>query len=126
MNKKVIQTKMAPTAIGPYSQAIEANNMLFISGQIPYIPETMELVSEKVSEQTKQVMRNLEAILTDAGYTFDDVVKTTIFISDMKNFGRINEVYGSFFTDYKPARATVEVSRLPKDVKVEIDMIAVK
>jgi len=122
----MIFTEQAPKAIGPYSQAIEVNNMLFVSGQIPFIPETMELVSDDVQEQTEQVMKNLSAILTHSGYNFEDVVKATIFIKDMNDFAKINEVYGTYFKNHKPARATVEVSRLPKDVKVEIDLIAVK
>lgn len=126
MEKKVIFTNNAPKAIGPYSQAILAGNMLFISGQIPFVPETMELVSDDVSEQTHQVMKNLLAILEEAGFTLEDVVKTTIFIKDMNDFATVNDVYAKYFTNHKPARACVEVSRLPKDVKVEIELIAVK
>ncbi|KAB3533111.1 RidA family protein [Alkaliphilus serpentinus] len=125
MNKP-INTSKAPAAIGPYSQAIEAGNMIFVSGQIPFVPETMTLVSEDVQDQTKQSLENLKAILEEAGYTLNDVVKTTVFIKDMNEFGLINEVYAKYFTDNKPARACVEVARLPKDVKVEIDAVAVK
>lgn len=124
--KKLINTTKAPAAIGAYSQGVEVNGMLFVSGQIPFVPETMELVSEDVQEQTQQSLLNLLAILEEAGYGLGDVVKTTIFIKDMNEFGLINDVYGEFFKDEKPARACVEVARLPKDVKVEIDAIAVK
>lgn len=124
--KKLINTKKAPAAIGAYSQAVEMNGMLFVSGQIPFVPETMELISEDVQEQTEQSLKNLVAILEEAGYGIEDVVKTTVFIKDMNEFGLINEVYGEFFKDDKPARACVEVARLPKDVKVEIDAIAAK
>ncbi len=124
--KKLINTKKAPAAIGAYSQAVEMNGMLFVSGQIPFIPETMELISEDVQEQTEQSLKNLVSILEEAGYGIEDVVKTTVFIKDMNEFGLINEVYGAFFKDDKPARACVEVARLPKDVKVEIDAIAAK
>lgn len=124
--KKLINTTKAPAAIGAYSQGVEMNGMLFVSGQIPFVPETMELVSEDVQKQTKQSLDNLVAILEEAGYGLSDVVKTTVFIKDMNEFGLINEVYGKFFGENKPARACVEVARLPKDVKVEIDAIAVK
>ena len=124
--KKLINTTKAPAAIGAYSQGVEINGMLFVSGQIPFVPQTMELVSEDVQEQTQQSLINLWAILEEAGYGLDDVVKTTIFIKDMNEFGLINEIYGEFFKDNKPARACVEVARLPKDVKVEIEAIAVK
>ncbi|QVK17294.1 RidA family protein [Mycoplasmatota bacterium] len=125
MEKEVIFTNNAPKAIGPYSQAIKVNNMLFVSGQIALDPETMELVSNDVVAQTHQVLKNIKAILKEAGFELNDVVKTSIFIKDMNDFGRINEVYGQYFDTHKPARATVEVSRLPKDVKVEIELIAV-
>lgn len=122
---KVINTTKAPAAIGPYSQGIQAGNLLFISGQIPFVPETMELVSEDVREQTKQALENLKGILEAAGLTLNHVVKTTVFIKDMNEFGLINEVYSTYFSDHKPARACVEVARLPKDVRVEIEAIAV-
>ncbi len=124
--KKMIQTEGAPAAIGAYSQGVEVNGMLFISGQIPFKPETMELISEDVQEQTLQSLKNLRAIVEEAGFDVEDIVKTTIFIKDMDEFGLINQVYGDFFKDHKPARACVEVARLPKDVKVEIEAIAVK
>lgn len=122
---KVINTTKAPAAIGPYSQAVKTGNMLFVSGQIPFVPETMQLVSEDIKEQTKQCLENLKGILEEAGMTLNDVVKTSVFIKDMNEFGAINEVYATYFTDNKPARACVEVARLPKDVRVEIEAIAV-
>ena len=124
--KKVIATKNAPGAIGPYSQAIEVNGMLFISGQIPINPETGNIVEGGIYEQTEQVMKNLNGILTEAGYTFDDVVKSTCLLSDMANFAAMNEVYGKRFTQNPPARAAFAVRTLPKDVLVEIEMIAAK
>ena len=124
--KKVIATKNAPGAIGPYNQAIEVNGMLFISGQIPINPETGNIVDGGIYEQTEQVMKNLEGILTEAGYTFDNVVKSTCLLSDMANFAAMNEVYGKRFTQNPPARAAFAVRTLPKEVLVEIEMIAAK
>ncbi len=124
--KRVIATKNAPGAIGPYSQAIEVNGMLFISGQIPINPETGNIVEGGIYEQTEQVMKNLEGILTEAGYTFDNVVKSTCLLSDMANFAAMNEVYGKRFTQNPPARAAFAVRTLPKEVLVEIEMIAAK
>ncbi|MCF2612998.1 MULTISPECIES: RidA family protein [Fusobacterium] len=124
--KRIINTPKAPAALGPYSQAIEVNGTLYISGQIPFIPETMTLVSDDVKAQTRQSLENLKAILDEAGYSFKDVVKATCFIKNMDDFGAINEVYAEYLGDVKPARACVEVARLPKDVKVEIELIAVK
>jgi 2-iminobutanoate/2-iminopropanoate deaminase len=124
--KKVIATKNAPGAIGPYSQAIEVNGMLFISGQIPINPETGNIVEGGIYEQTEQVMKNLEGILTEAGYTFDNVVKSTCLLSDMANFAAMNEVYGKRFAQNPPARAAFAVRTLPKEVLVEIEMIAAK
>ncbi len=122
--KKTIHTLNAPQAIGPYSQAIFIHNLLFISGQIPANPETREIKTE-ISEATHQVMKNLEAILSEAGISFSNVVKTTIFLKDMNDFAVVNEIYASYFTDgVYPARETVQVSKLPSDVKVEISMIA--
>lgn len=123
---KVIHTEKAPAALGPYSQAIEANGMLFVSGQIPFIPETMTLVSDDVKDQTRQSLENVKAIVEAAGYSMKDVVKAGVFIKDMNDFAAINEVYAQYLGDVKPARACVEVARLPKDVKVEIEVIAVK
>ncbi|MEG0235642.1 RidA family protein [Cetobacterium sp.] len=124
--KKVINTSKAPAAIGPYSQAIEVNGTLYVSGQIPFVPETMTVVSEDVKEQTRQSLENVKAILEEAGYSLKDVVKAGVFIKDMNDFASINEVYAEYLGDVKPARACVEVARLPRDVKVEIEVIAVK
>jgi 2-iminobutanoate/2-iminopropanoate deaminase len=121
---EVVSTENAPGAIGPYSQAIKANGMVFCSGQIPIDPATGNFVSEDVAEQTVQVFRNLEAVLEAAGSALDKVVKTTVFLSDMNDFAAMNEVYGRYFTDNKPARATVQAARLPRDAKVEIECIA--
>ncbi len=123
--KKVIHTENAPAAIGPYSQAIEANGLLFISGQIPVDPAT-GIVPEGITAQTEQVMKNIAAILDEAGYTFDNVVKTTCLLSDIANFGAMNEVYAQYFTSNPPARAAFAVRDLPKGVMVEIESIAVK
>lgn len=124
--KRIISTQSAPEAIGPYSQAIEKNGMLFISGQIPVNPKNQQLAGDTISAQTRQVLENISAILEAAGYKIDDVVKTTCFIKDMNQFAEMNKVYAEFFTSQPPARATVEVSRLPKDVLVEIEAIAIK
>lgn len=123
MVRKEIHTKEAPAAIGPYSQAIQAGDFLFVSGQIPVDPKTGEVV-EGIEKQTEQVLKNLQAILQETGADFSSVVKFTIYLSDMENFATVNEIYGSFLTKPYPARATVEVSRLPKDVLVEMDVIA--
>ncbi|MBQ6072156.1 MAG: RidA family protein [Bacteroidales bacterium] len=123
--KKVIHTDKAPAAIGPYSQAIEANGMLFISGQIPVDPAT-GIVPEGIKAQTEQVMKNIAAILLEAGYSFDDVVKTTCLLSDIANFAPMNEVYAQYFLVNAPARAAFAVRDLPKGVLVEIETIAVK
>ena len=123
---KVIHTEKAPAALGPYSQAIEANGMLFVSGQIPFVPETMTLVSDDVKDQTRQSLENVKAILSAAGYSLNNVIKATVFIKNMEDFALINEIYNEYLGDVRPARACVEVARLPKDVKVEIEVIAVK
>ena len=125
MIKKII-SQNAPAPIGPYSQATEANGFLFLSGQIGINPATGGIISEKVEEQVHQVIKNLEAVLTEAGSKLSKVVKTTVFLADMNDFKTVNEIYAEYFGDFKPARATVEVSRLPKDVLVEIECIAVK
>ena len=125
MKHEVIHTNDAPAALGPYSQAIKAGNLLFVSGQVPPVPETMEVVEGDVQAQTAQSLKNLKAILAESGADFSNVVKTTVFIKDMNEFGAINEVYAEYFGENKPARACVEVARLPKDVKVEIEVIAV-
>ena len=125
MKHQVIHTDNAPKAIGPYSQAVKAGNMLFASGQVPFVPETMEIVEGDVKAQTAQSLKNVQAILAEAGLDFSNVVKSTVFIKDMNEFAQINEVYAEFFGENKPARACVEVARLPKDVKVEIEVIAI-
>lgn len=124
MNKNIINTSNAPAPIGPYSQAVKAGNLLFISGQVAIKPETGELVMTDIPEETRQVMHNLKAILTEAGMTFDNVVKTTIFLSDMSLFSEVNEVYGKYFSNSFPARETIAVKGLPKGVNVEISMTA--
>jgi len=126
MQKKVISTENAPKAIGPYSQAIEANGMLFISGQIPINPETGTIVEGGVEEQTEQVMKNIGAILTAAGYSFSDVVKSTCLLADMKYFADMNKVYARYYPSEPPARAAFAVKELPMQVLVEIETIAVK
>ena len=124
--KKIIETKNAPTPIGPYSQAVLSGNTLYTSGQIAMDPITGRLIMESIDAETKQVMENMKAVLTEAGMTFEHVIKASIFISDMDNFASINAVYNQYFSSDYPARETVEVARLPKDVNVEISMIAVK
>ncbi|SHH57541.1 RidA family protein [Winogradskyella jejuensis] len=125
--KKIINTTDAPAPIGPYNQAVLSGNTLYTSGQIALHPETMELVLDDIKTETKQVMENMKAVLKAADMTFENVIKTSIFISDMINFSQINEVYGSYFDEATaPARETVEVANLPKFVNVEISMIAVK
>jgi 2-iminobutanoate/2-iminopropanoate deaminase len=127
MMKKIIKTDKAPAPIGPYNQAVLTGNMLYISGQIALNPETNELETGELEEETTRVMQNLKAILAEAGMNFENVIKTSIFISDMNNFAKINEVYGSYFNaKTAPARETVEVANLPKFVNVEISAIAVK
>jgi len=123
--KKVINTNSAPAPIGPYSQAVAANGFLFVSGQIPSNPATGEIVSSDIKAEATQVMENIKAILTEAGLTFSNVVKTSIFLTDMGNFAQVNEVYGTYFTDQFPARETVQVAALPKNVNVEISVIAI-
>lgn len=124
MSKKIIETKNAPAPIGPYNQAVISNGMLFISGQIAINPETNELISGSIQEETHRVMQNLQAILIEAGLSFNHAVKTTIFLSDMSLFASVNEVYGSYFSSDYPARETVAVKGLPKNVNVEISIIA--
>ncbi|WP_055446067.1 Rid family detoxifying hydrolase [Lacinutrix mariniflava] len=125
--KKIITTTKAPAPIGPYNQAVLSGNTLYTSGQIALHPETGELVLDDISTETKQVMENMKAVLAAADMTFENVIKSSIFISDMNNFGAINTVYGEYFNEATaPARETVEVAKLPKSVNVEISMIAVK
>ncbi|MFQ5694861.1 MAG: RidA family protein [Terriglobia bacterium] len=122
--KTTIATEKAPGAIGPYSQGVKANGFLFCSGQVALDPATGQVVSGDIRAQTERVLKNLEAVLTAAGSSLAEVVKTTVFLTDLNDFAAMNEVYGTFFPENPPARATVEVRRLPKDVKVEIDLIA--
>ena len=124
MPKQIIQTEKAPAPIGPYSQAVKAGSFLFISGQVAFDPATSEIISGSIAEETHRVMKNLEAILHAAHLTFEHVAKTTIFLSDMNLFVAVNEVYGSYFNGDYPARETVAVKGLPKNVNVEISMIA--
>jgi 2-iminobutanoate/2-iminopropanoate deaminase len=124
--KRIINTANAPAPIGPYNQAVLSGDMLFISGQIALIPGTPDLANADIAAEANQVMKNLNAILTEAGMDFSNVVKTTIFLSDMDLFAAVNEVYGSYFTSDYPARETVAVKGLPKNVNVEISMIALK
>jgi len=126
MEKKVINTKNAPAPIGPYNQAIITNGTIYISGQICIDPQTGNLKNRDIQDETHQVMQNLKSILAEAGASFNNVVKTTIFITDMNQFSEINEIYGKYFTGDFPARETVQVSALPKFVNVEISMIAVE
>ncbi len=122
--KIVIKTDNAPKAIGPYSQAVEANGFVFVSGQIPLDPKTGDVVAGDIREQTRRVMENAKAILAAAGCSLSDVVKSTIYLKNIGDFAGVNEIYGGYFPADPPARATVEVSRLPKDVAIEIDFIA--
>ena len=122
--KDIIQTKDAPAAIGPYSQAVRAGEFLFASGQIPLDPQTGQFVAGGVAEQTEQVLRNLQAVLAAASLSLAQVVKTTVFLADMEDFTAMNEVYGRYFTEQPPARATVQAARLPRDARVEIEVIA--
>jgi 2-iminobutanoate/2-iminopropanoate deaminase len=122
--KDRIQTDNAPNAIGPYSQAVRANGFVYASGQIPLDPASMTIVEGGIREQTERVMNNLKAVLEAAGSSLNHVVKTTVFLSDLGDFAEMNETYGRFFGEVPPARSTVQVSRLPRDVRVEIDVIA--
>jgi 2-iminobutanoate/2-iminopropanoate deaminase len=126
MTHTIINSNQAPAPIGPYSQATLANGTLYVSGQIALDPTNGNLVNTDIEAETHQVMKNLQAILKEAGMGFENVLKCTIFVKDLNNFGRINETYGSYFSINPPARETVEVSRLPKDVNVEISCIAIK
>lgn len=123
--KEIVSTENAPGAIGPYSQAVRTGNMVFCSGQIPIDPATGDFVSDDVAEQTGQVLKNLSAVLEAAGTSLNNVVKTTVFLADMNDFVAMNEVYAKYFSENKPARATVQAARLPRDARVEIDCIAV-
>jgi 2-iminobutanoate/2-iminopropanoate deaminase len=124
--KKIISTSKAPSAIGPYSQAVEANGMLFISGQIPIVPDTGKIIEGGIKEQTQQVFRNIGAILNEAGYGFGDIVKSTCLLSDIADFKAMNEVYSGYFPDTKPARVAYAVKSLPMGALIEIETIAIK
>lgn len=123
--KEIVNTDRAPKAIGPYSQAVKANGFIFVSGQIPIDPDTNDLVKGDIAEQTIQVIKNIKNILEAGGSGLEDVVKTTVYLRDLKKFGDMNRAYGEFFTTLFPARATVEVSNLPKGADVEIDAVAI-
>jgi 2-iminobutanoate/2-iminopropanoate deaminase len=124
--KKIIVTEKAPKAIGPYNQAVEINSTVYVSGQIPLDPVSNEIVAGGIVEQTEQVFKNLSSVLSSAGYSLNDVVKTTCMLTDLSNFGTFNEIYAKYFTKDFPARATFQVSALPKGVLVEVDAIAAK
>ena len=124
--KEILNTPNAPAAIGPYNQAVKAGNTLYVSGQIPLIAEDMQLVSSGVADETHQVFKNIQAILSNAGYAFEDVVKASIFLSNMDDFATVNEVYAQYFKTAQPARECVAVKTLPKNVNVEISVIAWK
>ena len=126
IKKKIIKTQKAPSAIGPYSQAIEVGNLLFLSGQISIDPETNEFIDGDIEIQTEQVLKNVKAILEAGNSSLEDVVKVTIYLQDLKDFVLVNKIYSKYFEDSQPARVTVEVSKLPKNAKLEIDAIAIK
>jgi len=125
MNLKLIATEKAPAAIGPYSQGVHAGNMIFTSGQLPINPETGELIKGDIQQATRYSLDNVKAILSASGATLEDVVKVTVFVTDINNFSLINEVYAEYFTNHKPARSLVEVSNLPKGGEIEIEAIAI-
>ena len=122
--KKIIETNKAPAPVGPYSQAVEVDGTLFCSGQIPIIPETGAILTENIEDQTKQVMKNIESVLTAADYKWGDVVKTMILLTDLGDFEKVNNIYAKYFTDQPPARSCFQVSALPKGVNVEIEVVA--
>lgn len=124
--KKIIATSKAPAAVGPYAQAYQVNDTLYVSGQIPFVPETMQLVSPDVAVQATQSLQNIKAIVDAAGFSVTDIVKCQVFLKSMDDFAAVNAAYAQFFGDHTPARVAVEVSRLPKDVSVEIDAICAK
>ena len=124
MKKKIIATPKAPAAIGPYSQAIRIGDFLYTSGQISLDPETMEMITGDIEVETEKVLKNIEAILKEDGLNLNNIIKTTVYLTDLSEFARMNQVYESFFTDTKPARACVQVAALPKGAKVEIDVVA--
>ena len=124
MEKEIAKTDEAPAAIGPYSQGVKVAGLVFVSGQIPLVPETGQVIEGDIADQTERVMKNLEAVLVAAGSSLDRVVKTTIYLKNLDDFEKVNEVYGRYFRNAPPARATVEVSKLPKGVSIEIDAVA--
>ncbi|OGQ04618.1 MAG: reactive intermediate/imine deaminase [Deltaproteobacteria bacterium RBG_19FT_COMBO_46_12] len=124
MSKRVIQTEKAPKAIGPYSQAIQAGNFLFLSGQIPLDPKTGNLMKGDIQKQTQQVLENIKGVLESQGLKMENVVKTTLFLKDIANFNQVNEVYATYFPSSPPARSTVEVTKLPRDADMEMEAIA--
>ena len=124
MHKEIISTKNAPSGIGPYSQAIKVGNLLFSSGQIPLDPSTGELVNSNIKAATKRVLENLNAILLEAGTSFENVIKTVVYLKDLEDFVAVNEIYSQYFTDKQPARSCVQVAKLPKDAMIEIEVIA--
>lgn len=124
--RKIIASKNAPAAIGPYAQAYQVNDTLYVSGQIPFVASTMTLVSEDIREQALMSLKNIEAIVKEAGFSITDIVKCQVFLRDMNDFSAVNEVYANFFKGHTPSRVAVQVSRLPKDVGIEIDAICVK
>lgn len=123
---KSISTVHAPSAVGPYSQGIQAGQLLFVSGQLPFVPETMTLAGSDIETQTARSLANVKAVVEAAGYQITEIVKTTVFLKDMNQFAKMNQVYAAFFGDHKPARSTIEVARLPKDVDIEIEAICSK
>lgn len=125
MTMHLISTEKAPAAVGPYSQGVKKGNIIYTSGQLPIVPETGELLKGNIKDVARQSLENVKAVLNEAGATLNDVVKVTVFVADMNNFAQINEVYAEYFTDHKPARSLVEVSRLPKDGDIEIEAIAI-
>ena len=124
--RKAITTAHAPAAVGPYSQAYQVNDTLYVSGQIPFVPETMQLVSKDISLQAEQSLKNIQAIVLEAGFSITDIVKCQVFLRDMNDFAAVNNIYAQFFGGHAPARVAVEVSKLPKDVDIEIDAICQK
>jgi 2-iminobutanoate/2-iminopropanoate deaminase len=124
MEKRIVRTDAAPAAIGPYSQAVVANGFVFAAGQVPLDPNTGQIVSGDIRAQTKRVMENLKAVLAASGSSFDKVVKTTVFLRDMNDFGTMNEIYGEYFQENPPARSTVQVAKLPREAAVEIEVVA--
>ena len=124
--KRIIETSKAPAPVGPYSQAVESGGTLYCSGQIPIVPESGELLTGDIQKQAEQVMKNIEAVLTEAGYVWTDVIKTAIFLTDLGDFAQVNEIYAKYFSEVPPARSCVQVAALPKGVNVEIEVIARK